>query len=147
MKVDQFFLIVDDQRRDFSFWFHSFFCDVFVWKWGSRPRTSSRCYHGNKSAATFKNGIFVYSPWAPNYMQNLKGGLKMFISQDVWFLQRLVLKAYNRHFLAIYRTWHPRMYCWLSCFQRFPVMLCSVCLHDECGIWTTVVMLNFRFQR
>ena len=25
MKVDQFFLIVDDQRRDFSFWFHSFF--------------------------------------------------------------------------------------------------------------------------
>ena len=22
-----------------------FFCDVFVWKWGSEPRTSSRCYH------------------------------------------------------------------------------------------------------
>ena len=39
-----------------------FFCDVFVWKWGPRPRTSSRCYHGNKSAATFKKGIFVHPP-------------------------------------------------------------------------------------
>ena len=28
-----------------------FFCDVFVWKWGLRPRTRSRCYHGNKSAS------------------------------------------------------------------------------------------------
>ena len=53
-----------------------FFCDVFVWKWGPRPRTSSRCYHGNKSAATFKKGIFVHSPWVPNCMQNLKGGWK-----------------------------------------------------------------------
>ena len=31
------------------------------------------CYHGNKSAATFKKGIFVYPPWAPNCMQNFKG--------------------------------------------------------------------------
>ena len=53
-----------------------FFCDVFVWKWGPRPRTSSRCYHGNKSAATFKKGIFVHPPWVPNCMQNLKGGWK-----------------------------------------------------------------------
>ena len=69
----------------------------------------------------------------------------MFISQDVWFLQRHVLNAYNRYFLATYRTWHPRMYCWLSCFQRFPVMLCSVCLHDECGIWnySSNVILSF----
>ena len=41
-----------------------------------RPRTSSRCYHGNKSAATFKKGIFVHPPWVPNCMQNLKGGWK-----------------------------------------------------------------------
>ena len=53
-----------------------FFCDVFVWKWGPRPRTSSRCYHGNKSAAPFKKGIFVHPPWVPNCMQNLKGGWK-----------------------------------------------------------------------
>ena len=53
-----------------------FFCDVFVWKWGSEPRTSSRCYHGNKNAATFKKGIFVHPPWVPNCMQNLKGGWK-----------------------------------------------------------------------
>ena len=53
-----------------------FFCDVFVWKWGPRPQTSSRCYHGNKSAAPFKKSIFVHPPWAPNCMQNLKGGWK-----------------------------------------------------------------------
>ena len=53
-----------------------FFCDVFVWKWGPRPRTRSRCYHGNKSAATFKKDIFVYPPWVPNCIQNLKGGWK-----------------------------------------------------------------------
>ena len=50
-----------------------FSCNVFVWKWGPRPRTSSRCYHGNKSTATFEKGIFVHPPWAPNCMQNLKG--------------------------------------------------------------------------
>ena len=68
-----------------------FFCDVFVWKWGSEPRTSSRCYHGNKSAATFKKGIFVHPPWVPNCMQNLKGGWnfsfpKMFDSYRDLFL-------------------------------------------------------------
>ena len=55
---------------------HSFFCDVFVRKWGPRPRTSSRCYHSNKSAATFKKGIFLHLPWVPNCMQNLTGGWK-----------------------------------------------------------------------
>ena len=30
----------------------------------------------NKSAATFKNGIFVHPPWTPNCMQNLKEGWK-----------------------------------------------------------------------
>ena len=53
-----------------------FFCDVFVWKWGPRPRTSSRCYHGNKSAATFIKGISVHPPWVPNCLKNLKGGWK-----------------------------------------------------------------------
>ena len=36
-----------------------FFCDVFVWKWGPKPRTSTRCYHGNKSAS-FKKAVFVH---------------------------------------------------------------------------------------
>ena len=49
---------------------------VFVWKRGPRPRTSSRCYHGNKSVAPFKKSIFVHPPRAPNCMQNLKGGWK-----------------------------------------------------------------------
>ena len=54
----------------------TFFCEFFVWKWGPRPRISSRCYDGNKSAATFKKGIFVHSIWAPNCMQNLKADWK-----------------------------------------------------------------------
>ena len=64
------------------FTFHSFFCDVFVWKCGPRPRISSRCYHGNNSAATFKKGIFVYPPWVPNCMQNLNGGWNISNSRD-----------------------------------------------------------------
>ena len=32
------------------------------WKWGPRPPTSSRCYHGNKSAAPLKKSIFVHPP-------------------------------------------------------------------------------------
>ena len=68
-----------------------FFCDVFVWKWGPRLRTSSRCYHGNKSAAPFKKSIFVHPP---EHLTACKiwRGVEIFISQDVWFLQRLVLK-------------------------------------------------------
>lgn len=38
-----------------------------------RPWTRSHCYHGNKSAATLKMGIFVHPPRVPSYMQNLKG--------------------------------------------------------------------------
>ena len=72
-----------------------FFCDVFVWKWGFRPRTSSRCYHGNKSAATFKKGILVHPPECLTACKILRG-LKIFISQAVWFLQRLVLKVIDR---------------------------------------------------
>ena len=76
-----------------------YFCDVFVWKGGPRPRTSSRCYHGNKSAATFKKGIFVHPPERLTTCKIWRG-LKIFISQDVWFLQRLVLKG-----LIIVRVW------------------------------------------
>ena len=39
-----------------------FFATFFSWKWGPRPRTSSRCYHSNKKAATFKKGISVHPP-------------------------------------------------------------------------------------
>ena len=68
---------------------------------GPRPRTSSRCYHGNKSAATFKKGIFVHPSWVPNCMQNLKGGWKfsfpkMFDSYRDLFLKHLIhLKHQN----------------------------------------------------
>ena len=70
------------------------------WKWGPRPRTSSRCYHGNKSAAPFKKSIFVHPPWAPSCMQNLKGGLKfsfpkMFDSYRDLFLSPLSLPGYS----------------------------------------------------
>ena len=49
------------------------FCDVFVWKWGPRPRRSSPCYHGNKFAVTLQKRIFLHPSWVPNCMQNLKG--------------------------------------------------------------------------
>ena len=51
--------------------------------WGLRPRTSSRCYYGNKSAATFNKGIFVHPLWVPNCMQNLKGGWKFSSHQNL----------------------------------------------------------------
>ena len=70
------------------------FGDVFVWKWGPRPRTSSRCSHGNESAATFKKGIFVHPPWVPNCMQNLKGGWK-FSFPKMFDSYRLDLKRFN----------------------------------------------------
>ena len=144
MKVDQFFLIVDDQRRDFSFWFHSFFATFLYENEALGLEQAAVVTMAKRVLQPLKRAFLCIPPECLTTCK-IEGGLKMFISQDVWFLQRLV-NAYNRHFLAIYRTWHPRMYCWLSCFQRFPVMLCSVCLHDECGIWTTVVMLYFRFQ-
>ena len=84
-----------------------FFCDVFVWKWGPRPRTSSRCYHGNKSAATFKKGIFVHPPWVPNCMQNLKGGWKfsfpkMFDSyRDLFLSLKPGQMSYGKRLLAL----------------------------------------------
>ena len=75
-----------------SFSFQNLFSDVFVWKWGSSPQTSSRFYHGNKNAATYKKGIFVHPRWVPNCMQNLKGGWnfsfpKMFDSYRDSFLK------------------------------------------------------------
>ena len=78
------------------------FCDVFVWKWGPRPRTSSGCYHGNKSVASFKKAIFLHPPWVPNCMQNLKGGWKcsfpkMFDSyRDLFLKSRLFFNLPNR---------------------------------------------------
>ena len=79
-----------------------FFCDVFVWKWGPRPRTSSRCYHGNKSAATFKKGIFMHHPWAPNCMQNLKGGWKFLFPKMFDSYRDLFLSAQTRSMLTRY---------------------------------------------
>ena len=79
-----------------------FFCDVFVWKWGPRPRTSSRCYHGNKSAASFKKGIFVHPPWVPNCMQNLKGGWKFLFPKMFDSYRDLFLSAQTRSMLTRY---------------------------------------------
>ena len=81
-----------------------FFCDVFVWKWGPRTRTSSRCYHGNKSAATFKKGIFVHPPWVPNCMQNLKGGWKFSFPKMLDSYKDLFLISRKKHvFVPSYR--------------------------------------------
>ena len=80
-----------------------FLCDVFVWKWGPRPRTSCRCYHGNRSAATYKKGIFVHLPWVPNCMQNLKGDWKfsfpkMFDSyRDLFFVTTFKILKKNQN--------------------------------------------------
>ena len=81
-----------------------FFCDVFVWKWGPRPQTSSRCYHGNKSAATFKKGIFVHPPWVPNCMQNLKGGWKFGFPKMFDSYKDLFLKS-CRNFSVVQGSW------------------------------------------
>ena len=77
---------------------------VFVWKWGPGPRTSSRCYHGNKSAATFKKGIFVHPPWVPNCMQNLKGGWKFSFPKMFDSYKDLFLRSRKKHvFVPSYR--------------------------------------------
>ena len=77
----------------------NFFCDVFVWKWGPRPRISSRCYHSNKSAATFKKGTFVHPPWVPNCMQNLKGGWK-FSFPKMFDSHKLIFNASEYSYIA-----------------------------------------------
>ena len=63
-------------------------------KLSPRPRTSSRCHHGYKSSVTFRKGIFSASP---EYLSACKIGrrLNIFISQDVWFIQRLFLALYT----------------------------------------------------
>ena len=42
----------------------------------TRPRTNSLCYHGNKSAATFKKGIFVHPPKCLTALKILRRGCK-----------------------------------------------------------------------
>ena len=60
---------------------------------------------GNKSAATFKKGISykrAYPPLSAWLHAKFEGGLKFFISQDVWFLQRLILNRVINIFLTRY---------------------------------------------
>ena len=76
-----------------------FFATFLYVNEGPRPRTSSRCYHGNKSAATFKKGIFVHPPWVPNCMQNLKGVWKFLFAKfdsykDLFLTERLGYPLY-----------------------------------------------------
>ena len=78
------------------------------WESESRNRNlSAAVLHvkPNKSAATFKKGIFVHPPWVPNCMQNLKGGWKfsfpkIFDSYRDMFLtfRNIILSGrYQRH--------------------------------------------------
>ena len=69
-------------NKHFKFFFAMFFYENEA----SRQRKSCGCYHGNKSA-TYKKGILVHPPWVPNFLQNVKGGWKSFISKDVWISQ------------------------------------------------------------
>ena len=94
-----------------------FFCDVFVWKWGPRPRTSSRCYHGNKNAAAFKKGIFVHPRWVPNCMQNLNGGWK--------FLFPKMFDSYRDLFLTVRSSWNH------DCKQLCNLMLLKSNYHHK----------------
>ena len=95
-----------------------FFCDVFVWKWGPRPRTSSRCYHSNKSAATFKKGIFVHPPWVPNCMQNLKEGWKFSFPKILdsyrdLFLRSLIVTSNLREIYELFQRFFKEYLQWI----------------------------------
>ena len=74
-----------------------FSCDVFVWKWGPRPRTSSRCYHGNKSAATFKRA-FLCIPLSAYLHAKFELGLKIYnrLSRRHWY--RIQLRPQKQNF-------------------------------------------------
>ena len=117
-----------------------FFCDVFVWKWGPRPRTSSRCYHGNKSAATFKKGIFVHPPWVPNCMQNLKGGWK--------FSSPKMFDSYRDLFLKLKRSAIPRSLFHIP-YSPFPLLVKSndLCLLTPNCVQNLVVTYTNRTLR
>ena len=95
-----------------------FFCDVFVRKWGPRPRTSSRCYHSNKSAATFKKGIFVHPPWVPNCMQNLKEGWKFSFPKILdsyrdFFLRSLIVTSNLREIYELFQRFFKEYLQWI----------------------------------
>ena len=102
-----------------------FFCDVFVRKLGPRPRTSSRCYHSNKSAATFNKGIFVHSPWVPTCMQNLKGGWK-FSFPKMFDFYRLVLNTEKVPFLLLNNLQKKLIYTSRNNFG-FQQPICLIC--------------------
>ena len=83
--------------------YFTLFLRRFCMKMRPRPRTSSRCYHGNKSAATLKKGMFGHPPWVPNCMQNLKGGWK-FSFPKMFDSCRLVLnKTFAQRLRAIFQ--------------------------------------------
>ena len=72
-----------------------FFCDVFVWKWGPRPQTSSRCCHGNKSAANFEKRIFVHPPECLTVCKIWRGVENFYFLRCLILIQRLVLNDKN----------------------------------------------------
>ena len=112
---------------------------VFVWKWGPRPRTSSRCYHGNKSAAPFKKSIFVHPPRAPNCMQNLKGGWKFsFPKMFDSYRDFLITVIFGENDVNILATFPP-IFAFRGCSSNFARLVCFS--------WTVWVRWTIWFNR
>ena len=88
----KYYVVSSKQTWDWEIYILHFLGKFLFVSMAFPPRTIIHCYHGNKSVATSKKGIFVHPPWVPSCMQNLKEGWKLSLSQFVWFLQRLVFK-------------------------------------------------------
>ena len=79
-----------------------FFCDVFVWKWGLRPRRNSRCYHSNKVLRPQKSAFLCIPPECLSACKICRGGgckfpfPKMFDSYRDLFLN---INQSMKHFL------------------------------------------------
>ena len=84
-----------------------FFCDVFVWKWGPRPRTSSRCYYGNNNSATLKKGIFFCSPLECLTACKIWRGVENFHFLSCLILTDLFLTINTRIFVGPNVACHP----------------------------------------
>ena len=112
---------------------------VFVWKRGPRPRTSSRCYHGNKSVAPFKKSIFVHPPRAPNCMQNLKGGWKFSFFKMLDSYRLVINNSYIRGERCEHSSNFPPIFAFRGCSSNFARLVCFS--------WTVWVRWTIWFNR
>ena len=92
-----------------------------------------------------KRAFLCISPGVPNCMQNLKGGLKIFISQDVWFLQRLVLKSWTSQHICRCSL-HPRSQTPDQKSANFsPILIFVICPWNYfASIWKTLSLKCFQ---